>query len=96
MLYTCDTNYRFFVSPVTKTYDDGVKITTWKYDNDQTYFNFEIQFPQNEENLNNFYWEDGSFFEGDFRDMIQSIGSVLLKDNLIIISGQKEKGNETE
>jgi hypothetical protein len=95
MFYTIQ-NYSYYVEPVTKAieeHDTSVTITTWKYDDDQRYFNFEVQFPL-EQVKEDFNWESGSYFLGDLGDMIQDITTVVLKDRLLIIGGLKEKGNQ--
>lgn len=94
-IYTI-TPYRYFVKPVTKIIDEhGIKmsVTTWKYDDDQSYYNFEVQF-QAEQVRDDFHWETGSFFLANMSDCIQDISSVLMKDGLLIIGGRKDKGNE--
>lgn len=95
MMYTIQ-SYNYYVEPVTRVIEEHgitISITTWKYDYDQRYFNFEVQF-QLEQVKEDFYWESGSFFLGDFGDMIEDITSLALKDGLFIIGGRKQKGNE--
>ena len=95
MLYTIQP-YRYHVEPVTKVIeeeDTSVTITTWKYDDDQRHFNFEIQYPL-EQVKDDFHWDSGALFLGDFGDMIEYISSIVLKDGLLIIAGLKERGNE--
>lgn len=94
MLYTIQP-YCYHIEPVTEVIDGAVTsatITTWKYDEDQKNFNFEIQFPL-EKVKENFRWETGSLFQGVFGDLILNITEIALKDNLLIIGGLKEKGN---
>ncbi|MGG3471422.1 hypothetical protein ABES02_28615 [Neobacillus pocheonensis] len=94
-LYTI-TPYRYFVKPVSKVIKEHgitISVTTWKYDDDQRYFNFEVQFPI-EQVKDEFHWEAGSFFLADLGDSIQDITSVLMKDGFLIIGGLKKKGNE--
>lgn len=47
-LYTLPSHFKqkdFYVQPVTKELEEGVHVTTWKYDDDQSLFNFELKFP---------------------------------------------------
>lgn len=95
MLYTIQP-YRYYMEPETQViekHDTSVTITTWKYDDDQSYFNFEAQF-QLEQVKEDFHWESGAFFLGNLGDMIEDITSVVLKDGLLIIGGLKQKGNK--
>lgn len=85
-------NYPFYVKPITKQLQDGVEVTTWKYDNDQRHFNFQYKVRLDIAG-NNFAFEEGALFNGNM-DLIEAIGSVEIKDGYLIIEGLKEKGNE--
>lgn len=93
MLYTCDEKYLFYVKPLTKNLGNGIEVTTWKYDDNQEYYNFEVKFPLDYVK-NNFYYHSGGYFMEDYGDYIDCIDIVKLKDELLIISGWKLKGNE--
>jgi hypothetical protein len=85
--------YNFHVRPVTKALEGDAEVTTWMYDDDQKYFNFEYKIPV-DKYKNDFTFEAGAFFGGGYGDMIEHIYSVEMKDGFLIIEGLKDKGND--
>jgi hypothetical protein len=92
MLYTCDVSNQFFIKPITRVLENGIEIATWKNDEEQEFFNFEIQLPLAAVR-EDFRYDSGGYFMDDYGDSIDCIGTVQIKDELLIISGWKMKGN---
>jgi hypothetical protein len=90
MLYTADENDSFFIKPSAIELNDGIKVITWKNDDFQEYYNFEIQFPF-EVVKDDFRYDAGGYFMNDFADYIDCISTVVFKDNRLIIGGLKSK-----
>lgn len=90
MLYTCDEKYPFYVKPSTIELKDGIVLTTWKEEDYQEYYNFEIHFPL-ELVKNDFRYDAGGYFMEDYADYIDCMNTVIMKDELLIISGLKAK-----
>ncbi|WP_198864023.1 hypothetical protein [Bacillus velezensis] len=51
-----------YVQPITKDLEEGIQVTTWKYDYDQSLFNFELKFPLEFVAKNGIHYEEKSFF----------------------------------
>lgn len=90
MLYTFDENYPFYIKPSSIELGDGTTVTTWKGDDYQEYYNFEIHFPM-DLIKDDFRYDAGGYFMNDFADYIDCISTIVLKDGLLIIGGLKAK-----
>lgn len=90
MLYTCDERNQFYINPSTVQLGDGIEATTWKAEDYQEFYNFEIHFPL-ELVKEDFRYDSGGYFMNDFADYIDCINTVIMKDGLLIISGLKTK-----
>ncbi|PRS35689.1 hypothetical protein C6Y02_16885 [Bacillus sp. NMCC4] len=96
-LYTLPKHFNtkdFYVQPVTKVLENAVQVTTWKYDNDQSLFNFEVKFSLEFVAKNGIHYEEKSFFLNNYQDQISEISDVVVRDGYLIIGGLKDKGNE--
>ncbi|MFA1782341.1 hypothetical protein ACDX77_18890 [Bacillus velezensis] len=95
-LYTLPSHFKqkdFYVQPVTKELEEGVHVTTWKYDDDQSLFNFELKFPLEFAVKNGIHYEEKSFFLDNYQDQIAEITDVVVRDGFLIIGGLKDKEN---
>lgn len=90
MLYTHDGKSQFYINPSTIELGDGIEATTWKAEDYQEFYNFEIHFPS-ELVKEDFRYDSGGYFMNDFADYIDCINTVIMKDGLLIISGLKTK-----
>lgn len=95
-LYTLPKHFKqkdFYVQPVTKELEEGVQVTTWKYDNDQSLFNFELKFSLEFAAKNEIHYVRMSSFPGNWQDWISEINDVAVRDGFLIIGGLKVKEN---
>ncbi|MGM0817418.1 MAG: hypothetical protein ACQEUO_18275 [Bacillota bacterium] len=98
-LYTLPRHFNtkdFYVQPVTEVLEDAVQVTTWKYDNDQSLFNFEVKFSLEFVAKNGIHYEEKNFFLNNYQDQISEITDVVVRDGYLIIGGLKDKGNENK
>lgn len=83
-----------YVQPITKDLEEGIQVTTWKYDHDQSLFNFELKFPLEFVAKNGIHYEEKSFFLDNYQDQIAEITEVVANEDFLFIRGLKVLANE--